>query len=312
LHWRKQGLIFSPSGEFGWMNSHAQVPTVLPLADRLRIFFATRPKPGLTLPAFVDVDRHDPRRIIALNPEPLLPTGEPGTFDADGVMPSCVVRDGNDVLMYYSGWSRLGGAAPYNNATGLAISRDDGLTFSRVFAGPILDRAPEEPWSATSPAVVRTAKDNWRMWYSSGTGWVDIDGKLEHVYVLKSSVSRDGTHWARDGRPIVPTHGDHEAQTRPTLINIDSHWHMWFSFRGSIGFRSSGQTYRIGYATSRDLASWQRDDEQSGITVSDDGWDSQMLCYPDVVKVGERVMLFYNGNGFGESGFGFATLEPNG
>ncbi len=310
MRWRKGGLAFAPSGEFGWMNSHAQVPTVLVLADRLRVFFATRPRPGLTLPAFVDLDRADPQRVIAVHPEPLFATGKPGTFDADGVMPSCVVRDGNALYMYYSGWSRLGGEAPYNNGTGLAVSHDDGVTFSRVFEGPILDRAPEEPWSATSPAVIRTA-DDWRMWYSSGTGWIPIDGKLEHTYVLKSARSKDGAHWERDHRAIFPTLADDEAQTRPTVLPLDGRWHMWFSFRGSAGFRATGQTYRIGYAGSNDLAAWERDDTQAGITVSDDGWDAQMVCYPDVVSFDGRVLMFYNGNGFGESGFGFAVLEPD-
>lgn len=290
------------------MNSHAQVPTALVLPDRLRVFFATRPKPGLTLPAFVDLDRADPHRVLAVHSEPVLQIGQPGTFDADGVMPSCIMRVDDAVYMYYSGWSRLAGDAPYNNATGLAVSYDDGVTFSRTFVGPILDRAPEEPWSATSPAVVRTAND-WRMWYSSGTGWIEVDGKLEHLYVLKSAISEDGTHWARDHRPIFPALTGDEAQTRPTVLPLDNRWHMWFSFRGSAGFRAAGQTYRIGYARSDDLSVWERDDARAGITVSDDGWDAQMVCYPDVVSVDERVLMFYNGNGFGETGFGFAVLE---
>ncbi len=311
MNWRKEGLIFAPSGEFGWMNSHAQVPTVLVLPDRLRVFFATRPKPGLTLPAFVDLDRGDPHRVVAVLSEPVLQTGQPGTFDADGVMPSSLVRDGALVYMYYSGWSRLAGAAPYNNATGLAVSRDDGVTFTRVYEGPILDRAPEEPWSATSPAVLRTPRD-WRMWYSSGTAWICVDDKLEHVYVLKSAVSNDGKHWTRDHRAILPALVEHEAQTRPTLIKLGTDWHMWFSFRGSAGFRTAGETYRIGYARSRNLDDWERDDARAGISVSSEGWDALMLCYPDVVEVDGRVLMFYNGNGFGETGFGFAVLEPVG
>jgi hypothetical protein len=307
MRWSKGALIFRPTGQYGWINSHAQVPTVLVLSDRLRVYFAARPRPDLSLPTFVDISRDDPRRVIALHGEPVLDRGLPGTFDADGVMPSCVLRDGERILMYYSGWCRLGGKAPYNNATGLAESFDGGITFRRVFDGPILDRAPREPWSATSPAVIRD-DGRWHMWYSSGTGWLDVDSKLEHVYVLTHATSDDGVYWSRRGEPILPSARPDESQTRPTVIRFGDRWHMWYCYRGSKDFRSTGETYRIGYAWSADLRIWTRDDESAGIQLSPTGWDSQMICYPEVVRVDDRILLFYNGNGFGENGFGFATL----
>lgn len=309
MRWLKRGFAFGPPGD-GWMKSHAQVPTILVLKDRLRVYFAARPRPDLSLTTFVDLDRNDPSRTLALHDRPILECGRPGTFDADGVMPSAVVRDGERVLLYYSGWSRLAGSAPYNNATGVAVSFDDGATFSRLFEGPILDRTPEEPWSATSPAVVRTA-DGWCMWYSSGTNWIDVGGKLEHVYVLKAARSADGLQWERENRQIVSGTNADESQTRPAVLFHDGRWHMWFCYRGSRGFREAGETYRIGYASSTDLRTWERDDERAGIDVSPTGWDSQMIAYPAVVDLGERILLFYNGNAFGAEGFGYATLDSS-
>ena len=308
MYWEKHGIVFRPNGQHGWINTHAQVPTALVLRDRIRVYFATRPRRDLSLPTFVDLDRNDPSRIIALNAETLLPPGRPGTFDADGVMPSCAIRDDDRVLLYYSGWSRLGGLAPYNNATGLAVSYDDGATFERMFEGPVLDRTPEEPWSATSPAVIRH-DGVWHIWYSSGIDWIDVGGKLEHVYVLKHGVSDDGVHWRRDALQTIECSGPNESQTRPTIAHLGDRWHMWFAYRGSIAFRTTGETYRIGYAWSDDLATWHRDDAAAGIVASAEGWDSQMISYPDVARVADRLLLFYNGNGFGEGGFGYATLE---
>jgi len=34
-----------------------------------------------------------------------------------------------------------------------------------------------------------------------------------------------------------------------------------------------------------------------------------MICYPSVVQVGKRLVMFYNGSGFGRGGFGVATAE---
>ncbi len=261
------------------------------------------------MPTYVDLDREYPERVIDVPATFVLDVGCPGTFDADGVMPSAVLHHGSDVLMYYSGWSRLGGRVPYNNATGLAVSHDGGHTFERVFKGPILDRAPHEPWSATSPGILRT-ESGWHMWYSSGTGWIEIGGKPEHTYVLMHATSVDGREWQRDHRPAIDALKPDESQTRPTVAFLDGVWHMWFCYRGSAGFREDGDTYRIGHARSSDLESWERDDASSSVERAADGWDAQMQCYPNVLGVGDRLLMFYNGNHFGAAGFGYAELDP--
>jgi sucrose-6-phosphate hydrolase SacC (GH32 family) len=108
----------------------------------------------------------------------------------------------------------------------------------------------------------------------------------------------------------VQTRLPNESQVRPALLRIDGTWHMWFSYRGSVDFRAEGETYRLGYARSDDLETWERNDEAAGITVTSGDWDSQMMCYPNIVRVDDRIFMFYNGNGFGERGFGYAVLQP--
>jgi hypothetical protein len=53
---------------------------------------------------------------------------------------------------------------------------------------------------------------------------------------------------------------------------------------------------------------WSRDDPEAGIDPSEHGWDSKMIAYPAVVVANGRTLMFYNGNGFGVEGFGYATL----
>jgi hypothetical protein len=65
----------------------------------------------------------------------------------------------------------------------------------------------------------------------------------------------------------------------------------------------------MGYAWSRDLKDWCREDEKAGIEVSKEGWDCKMTAYPYIVDTPEKALMFYNGNGFGASGFGYAILE---
>jgi hypothetical protein len=307
MKWRKLGLIFVPQGGGGWMQSHAQVPTVLVLQDRLRVYFASRPKRDLSLTTFIDLDRSNPMRILSLNTEPILSLGQPGTFDEHGIMPSFVTMMANKVWLYYGGWSRRE-SVPYSNWTGLAISEDNGATFRRMFTGPIIDRTPTELYSATAPNIL---KDNgtFHMWYASGVSWETVDGRLEEYYTIKHGVSVDGINWHRDGSEVFESSGPLEPKHRPAVFRHDSKFIMLFGKRKIHGFRDGPNGYRIGYAESVDLKHWSRDDSKAGIEPSQDGWDSTMTAYPYVVTVDKRTLLFYNGNGFGETGFGVAELQ---
>jgi len=42
------------------------------------------------------------------------------------------------------------------------------------------------------------------------------------------------------------------------------------------------------------------------IDVSDSGWDSEMVSYPSLLKHKNKMYMFYNGNGYGRTGFGVA------
>ena len=54
---------------------------------------------------------------------------------------------------------------------------------------------------------------------------------------------------------------------------------------------------------------WKRKDDEAGIDVSNNGFDSEMLSYPfAIVQEGKRFML-YNGNAFGKEGIGFAVYK---
>ena len=85
---------------------------------------------------------------------------------------------------------------------------------------------------------------------------------------------------------------------------------MFFCYREDHDFRENkNNSYRIGYAKSKNLQDWERDEDYAGLQRSNEGWDSQMICYPNVFKLDSKIHLLYNGNEFGRHGFGLATLE---
>jgi hypothetical protein len=94
------------------------------------------------------------------------------------------------------------------------------------------------------------------------------------------------------------------------VIAIGRRWHMFFCYRQSFDFRRNAtRSYRIGHAWSDDQIHWIRDDDDPGLPIQADAWDSDMQCYPNVFACEGRIYLLYNGNEFGRHGFGLAVLE---
>lgn len=306
MRWRKLGKIFDPRDHPEWAGTHAQVPTVLDMGDRLRVFYADR-KSGQSYPTFVDLDRTNPSKVLYCHKLPVLGNGLPGAFDDEGVMPGFVLSHQGQVWMYYTGWNRRH-TVSYHNATGLAVSDDGGKTFRRMFEGPILDRTPHEPYLAVTPFVLRE-QSAWHMWYISGVRWALVGKKYEPVYVIKYGRSSDGISWERPNATCVPSVHELEAFSHPCVVKTGSTYRMWYCSRHSEDYRDGQGSYRIGYAESQNGIDFVRKDDQVGIDVSESGWDSTMICYPYVIQVDGRTLMFFNGNGFGQTGFGYAELE---
>ena len=307
MEWEKKGIIHNVIEKIGWAKTHAQVPTLLLKKDRLRVYFATRPQPNVTMTSFCDLDLDDLSKVIYVHDKPILELGEPGTFDQHGIMPSSIVEKEGIIYLYYSGWSRSVGV-PYSNYTGLALSDDGGMTFKKSFKGPVLDRTKMEIFSATSPEVFFNG--DWHMWYCSGTNWHEINGKYEHTYDIKYAVSDDGYNWKQNNKIAISQIDMYEAITKPTVIELFGKYHMWYCHRGSFNFRNGRESYKLGYADSIDMINWNRKEvNQVGIFLSEEGWDSEMQAYPAALKIQGDIYLFYNGNSFGRNGFGYAKLK---
>lgn len=313
FNWIKKGLVFKPNlTNYEWMHSYAQKPTVLILNDRLRVYFACRPKREengnyTSLTTFVDLDRNNPSKILYKHNQPILSLGNVGTFDQFGIVPGCVLPVANQVRFYYVGWMRAQ-AVPYTCAIGLAVSEDNGEHFRRIGEGPVLDRTLNEPYFFVSAYVIQEG-GLFHMWYSSGIGWIKHKGRMESLYKIMHATSMDGINWERESRFLLPTKTENECQAGPSVIKIGNRFHMWFCYRHGINFRNSSGGYKIGYAWSDDLNDWHRDDDFGSLTCSSKGWDSQMVCYPCVIEVNENIYMFYCGNNFGQEGFGYAQLE---
>ena len=311
MRWRKQGLIFAASGQQEWMAHHACVPIADKVNDEvLRIYFGPRDTQGRTTTTFIEVEADRPANVIYVHTEPVLGLGKLGAFDDSGAMPCSIVNRGDRKYLYYIGWNQ-GVTVPYRNAVGVACSMDGGLTFQRVYPGPVVDRTMMEPYFCASPfALYDEEERKWKLWYASATEWKVVHGRPEPVYQVKYAESADGFHWRRENIVCLEYSFEGEANARPCVVKENGRYSMWYCYRGSVDYRTrKEQSYRLGYAESADGVKWERKDAEVGIERSEEGWDSLMMEYPYVYEHKGRKYMLYNGNGFGETGFGYAVLD---
>ncbi len=312
--WKKQGLIFKPDTSKKWMQSHAQVPYSVIFENFVRIYFSTREAQDSdgqfkSYSCYVDLDKKNLSRIIEISEKPIIDLGGLGEFDEFGSMAGSVIKHKHEYFLYYCGWQRAV-STPYNWAIGLAKSKD-GQRFTKIAKGPILGAIPNEPYLQACPIVYKIDDKNWHMYYLSGIKWIELpNGKKESQYLLMHAYSEDGINWERDGIPIVKPLLEYECQTSCSIIKRNDKYHMFFSYRHGTHFREDpSRGYRIGYAYSDDFINWKRVDKKVGIDIGEDGWDSEMIAYPHVTEIDGQIVMFYCGNGFGQSGFGYAILE---
>ncbi len=309
MNWIKKGLIYNVAHYSDWAYSHAHKPSVLLLNQNiLRIYFGVRDRQNRTRTTFIDVNPDNPKEIIYEHDRPVLDLGKLGAFDDAGANVSCLVKHNDLIYMYFIGWNP-GTTVSTRNAIGVAVSKDNGVTFERLFDGPIFGRTPEEPYY-TGAICVMIQDDLWKAWYTSGTHFEIVNGNPEICYHIKYCESEDGIHWKRPGISCIPPQHSLEVTARPSVLYENEKYRMWYSYRSMRGFREKSEAgYRIGYAESTDGKQWVRMDEQAGIGLSKYGWDSRTIAYPAVYRYKEKLYMIYNGNDFGASGFGYAVLE---
>jgi len=222
-------------------------------------------------------------------------------------------------------------------AAGMAESFDGGTTWKRVpdFYLPQGDRKFKYSYEGTvgqfvmSPFTSEEAglPSPWNMWYTA------FERRPNPMFVgICYATSKNGKKWKPYyGNPIlrakdpfkrkallkdikdklkIATDSDkweiHKKWSRvwclPWIIYRKNVFYMWHTKWGI-----ENRTYRICYAQSNDGIFWETDPADFELDVSEEGWDSEMVEYPCVLKFKNEWRMWYSGNKF--SGIGYATAE---
>jgi hypothetical protein len=298
--WEKIGRILVPDPNSQWMSTHTG-PSFVRRLDRsiFGIYVTGRDSRNRSHigKGYLDMQTLEVRDLAA---DPVLSPGDLGLFDENGVSyPQLVEHQGYD-YMFYVGWVPTV-LTPFQNHLGLCRSEKGADRYTRVSRAPILPRTDLEP-CGTGSCCCLIENGVWRLWYTSFIRWSDRPDEFQHYYLIRYAESNDGVSWKRSGHVCIDFKNSGEyAICRPSVIKDETGYHMWFAYRG--------ERYRIGYAHSPDGIRWERRDDLVGIGVSQNGWDSEALCYPHVFHYEDDLYMLYCGNEYGKAGLGIATLK---
>ncbi len=223
---------------------------------------------------------------------PILPYGQPGSFDADHVDYPSVIYHNNKYWMWYTGWSS--GVRQIGLATSL-----DGVNWTKYSGNPVLTVGPISAWDAQGAAVPCVIYDGkFKMWYHGKGLYPQAAGYAESV---------DGINWQKHaGNPVlVPLPGSWESNVIGinSVEKVGGIYQMWYG-------GNDGSTTRFGYAISGDGVRWER---FGGNPILSPGtgsaWDSGPLGGFFVLRESNAYKMWYAGSSSGPWSIGYA-LSP--
>lgn len=301
MKWKKRGVIFCPNGLSNWARHSALQPTPLLInPSTIRLYLGFRDNDGRSRVGYVDVRADNPSLIVKVSENPCLDIGQPSAFDSDGVVPCAVIRRDDEIYLYYAGYLR-GQKIRFKAFSGLAVSRDNGESFVRVSTLPVLPATKDESLFRVIHCIVIEGC-TWKIWYGAGNVFQSGVSKSLPHYNIRYMASSNGVTFPEQGQVAIETREDEYRVGRPCVIKKFGRYLMFF------GKGSEAMPYQLAFAESEDGISWTRKDDKLCLSLSTEGWDSEMMAYPAVVETNAGIWLFYNGNDYGRTGFGYAEL----
>ncbi|QDT32628.1 glycoside hydrolase family protein [Thalassoglobus polymorphus] len=249
---------------------------------------------------------------------PLFKNGPAGSFDAIWcVLPHAVKMDDSRWHLYYTGNAGRGSGLSSFPGIGLASSQN-GLDWTRHGETPVLAPSgepgtPDAIGIAGGSVLKVTQPDGAQQWhfYYTGCPTTGVRHDLNQQKVICLAVSDDGINWEKKGAVMLrdPNRNYEDIAVAGPVVHQekDGSFRMWYSAIGSRwGY------YSICYAESADGIHWRRGKNEGDnlqLAPTGKGWEKQMVEYPTVIREGDKLRLFYCGDGYGRSGIGTAISK---
>ena len=156
------------------------------------------------------------------------------------------------------------------------------------------DITPFEPkkntyYDATaSPGQIIKTEREYLMFFSASTG----SPKIMRTISLARTNNLDGS-WTIDTKPMLPP----DEQIENTSLYFEEFSRTWFLFTNHVGLKDKLEyTDAVWVYWSKDLNHWNPANKAIVLDASNSKWSHHIIGLPSVVKLGNRLAVFYDGN----------------
>ena len=227
---------------------------------------------------------------------PVLDFGKPGEEDSKSASYGVTYYDGKRWHMFYLGTPNVSGppnlvpSFPYltmkakgAGPAGPWIKQKDGVPFRTK---------PGTYYSITaSPGQVIKHGDEYLQFFSATTRKTG-NPCVQRTLGIARTNNLDGP-WTVDPRPIVPI----EEQIENSSIHYEESIKTWFLFTNHIGINRGEYTDAIWVYWSKDPSRWDPNKKAVVLDGKNCTWSTKCIGLPSVVRVGNRLALFYDAPG---------------
>jgi predicted GH43/DUF377 family glycosyl hydrolase len=222
---------------------------------------------------------------------PALEFGTPGSSDAASASYGVTYLDKGKWHMFYLG-------TPNTSPPPDLVPSFPYLTMKAEGSSPIgpwkkrYDTTPFRPqpgtyYSATaSPGHIVPKGNVYLMFYSAST-----DQPILRTIGIARTPDLDGS-WKIDPQPIVPP----QEQVENSSLYYQTGTKTWFLFTNHVGLkRGLEYTDAIWVYWTQDLEKWNPANKAVVLDGSSSGWSKEIVGLPSVVRVGNRLAVYYDG-----------------
>ncbi len=225
---------------------------------------------------------------------PILDFGKPLSNDRASASYGTTFFDGNKWHMYYLGTPNVTPKPNYIPAFPYLTMKAEG-NFPNGPWKKRYDITPFKPkegtyyGATTSPGQIIKDGNNYLMFFSASTG----NPKIMRTIGLARTTNLDSI-WKIDAKPILPV----EEQIENTSLYFEKSNQTWFLFTNHVGLKNSLEyTDAIWVYWSKDLYNWNPANKAVVLDSTNSSWSKHIIGLPSVVQIGNRLAVFYDGNG---------------
>lgn len=233
---------------------------------------------------------------------PVLDYGAPGSDDARSASYGSVYFDNGKWHMFYMGTPHVSPAPNYIPAfpylTKKAESQTPGGPWKKRYDITPIKTAPGTYYSGSvSPGNIIKHGNEYLMLFAASTDTPVIKRTLSYARTRDLNGS-----WTPDPAPFLPL----EEQVENSAVYYEPANSTWFVFTNHVGIRNKLEyTDAIWVYWTKDLNKWDPANKAIVLDSVNCSWSKHIIGLPSVIKKGNRLAIFYDGNSDAEMPAGF-------